>query len=334
MNQRILDLVTILYVEQVVLALLALAALVKVVVPPLMFRLGLLRLRVWVDDDPVSAEPRGDDASYRERFEQFKALGFCPLGTTYETCWFITPYDWLWRSRPIRWMTIPDGRTLASFHRLSDDEPVRFSAVTILEGGAMVRTTCPGTGSAKMPLPENYRRVQLRGVDPTDLVSRHHDEVSAFGTERGRGVVAATLGHAADVEAALDRLILPRISQVNAEQTIMVTFGGTALMTLVSRALSRATLTWSDFAMAICIGAAVCEATVRFVVRAQFRTLVSAAHAVAPGPPPISTTGREGEEPEAAAGRSKMTTGRTALLWVTTVIFFVIFWQVLNHRMR
>jgi hypothetical protein len=197
----------------------------------------------------------------------------------------------------------------------------------------MVRTTCPGTGSAKMPLPENYRRVQLRGVDPTDLVLRHQAEVSAFGTERGRGVVAATLRHAADLEAALDRLILPRISHVNAEQTITVTFGGTALLTLAGRALSRGTLTWSDFAIAICIGAAVCEATVRFVVRVQFRTLVSASYSTASGPPPISKTGREGEEREAVARRSKLSTGRTALLWVTTVIFFVIFWQVLNHRM-
>jgi len=96
--------------------------------------------------------------------------------------------------------------------------------------------------------------VQLPGVDPTDLVSRHQAEVSAFGTARGRGVVAATLRSAADVEAALDRLILPRISHVNAEQIIKATFGGTALLTLAIRALSRGPLTWADFAIAICIG--------------------------------------------------------------------------------
>src|SRR3954468_4059214 len=194
-------------VGQVLLALLAVAALVKVVVPPLMFRMGLLRLRVRVDDDPASAEPRGDDPRYGQRFEQFEALGFRPLGTTYETCWFITPFDWLWRSRPIHWMTMPDQRTLASFHRLIDEEPVRFSAVTILEGGAMVRTTCPGTGRHQPPLLDSYRRVQLRGVDPTELVSRHQAEVAAFCAEQRRGVVAATLQHAADVEAALDRQI-------------------------------------------------------------------------------------------------------------------------------
>jgi hypothetical protein len=289
-----------------------------------------------VDDDPVSAEPRGDNPRYRERFERFKALGFRPLGTTYETCWFITPFDWLWRSHPIHWMTTSDQRTLASFHRLIDEEPVRFSAVTILEGGAMVRTTCPGTGAHQMPLPDNYHRVQLTGVDPTELVSRHQAEVSAFSAEQGRGVVAATLQQAADVEAACDRFILPRISQVHAEQLIKTTFGGTGFLTLAIRGLSRGILTWADFAIAICIGAAVCEATVRFVVRAHFRTIVSATHS-ASGPPPISNVGREDEEREAAARSSKMSTGRTALLWVSTVIFFVIFWQfwqTLNHRGR
>jgi hypothetical protein len=333
-TQRILDGVTVFFIGQVALALLALAALVKVVVPPMMFRMGLLRLRISVDNEPASAEPAPGDPSYRARFEQFAALGFRPIGTTYETCWFITPYDWLWRSHPIRWMTMPDGRTLASFHRLTDEEPIRFGAVTILEDGAMVRTTCPGAGSpGQLPVPENYRRVQLPGVDPAELVSRHQAEVLAFAAERGRGVVAATLQQAADVEAALDRLILPRISQANAEQTITATFGGAALLTLAIRGLGRGALTWPDFAIAICIGAAICEATVRFVVRAQFRTLAAASHAVTPGPPPISMVPGEDEERQAAAPRASLSSpGRTALLWVTTVVFFVIFWQFLNHR--
>jgi hypothetical protein len=335
-TQRILDGVTIFSVGQVALALLALAALMKVVVPPLMFRMGLLRLRVLVDNEPASAEPAPDDPSYRARFDQFTALGFRPIGTTYETCWFITAYDWLWRSHPIHWMTMPDGRTLASFTRLTDEEPIRFGAVTILEDGALVRTTCPGTGSAgQIPFLENYRRVQLRGVDPAELVSRHQAEVLAFAAERGRSVVAATLQQAADVEAALVRLILPRISQANPEQTIKVTFGGSALLTLVIRALSHGPLTWPDLAIAICIGAAICEATVRFVVRPQFRTAVSASHVVAPGPPPISKVPGEDEERQAAARRESLSSpARTALLWVSTVVFFVIFWQFLNHRPR
>jgi hypothetical protein len=333
-KQRILDGVTEPDVGEVLLGLVAVAALVKIVVPPLMFRMGLLRLRIRVDDDPASAEPRGDDPSFRERFEQFRALGFRPLGTTYETCWFITPYDWLWRSRPIRWMAAPDGRTLASFHRLTAEEPLRFSAATILEGGAMVRTTCPGTGSHPMPVVEHYRRVQLTAVDPVDLVSRHQAEVAAFSTERGQGVVAATLRQAADTEAAIERLILPRLNQANAEQTIKVTFGGTAALTLLIRAFSRGTPAWSDFAIAILIGAAVCEATVRFVVRRNFRTLVAASHTASSGPPPVSDTGRDIGQPEPVAGGGLSKAARTALLWVSTVFFFVVFWQILNHRGR
>jgi hypothetical protein len=321
-------------IGQVVLAVLAAAALLKVVVPPLMHRMGLIRLRVLVDDDPSSAEPRGEDASYRERFEQFKALGFRPLGTTYETCWFISAYDWFRRSRPVRWMATPDGRTLGCFHRLIDEEPVRFSAVTILEGGEMVRTTCPGARSvSEWPLPENYHRVDLTGVDPADLLSRHQAEVSAFSGKRGRGVVAATLQQAIDVETACERYIVPRISQVNAEQVIKVTFGGPLLLMLALLYLARGTVSWVELAIAICVGAAIYEATVRFAVRGNFRTAVAASHAASSGPPPIAKTEQQGEEPMPAPVAGGMSsTARTVLLWVTMIITFVVTWQVLNHR--
>jgi hypothetical protein len=321
-------------VGEVILGLLAVAALVKVVVPPLMFRLGLLRLRVRVDDDPAGVRPRGEDPGFRERLEEFTALGFRPLGTTYETCWFITAYDWLWRSRPIRWVASPDGRTLVHFSRLIDDEPIRFSAVTILEGGELVRTTCPGTGPHQVPALENYHRVQLTGVDPAELLSRHQTEVAGFSAKRGRGVVAATLRDAAEVDAAIDRQILPRISQVNAEQIIKTTFGGPAAVTLLIRRVSEGTLAWSDVALAICIGAAVTEATVRFLVRGTHRKLVAATHVTKSGPPPIANVARVGEEPAPMPMPGMSRPARTALLWVTMIVSFAIFWQLLNHRGR
>jgi hypothetical protein len=60
-----------------------------------------------------------------------------------------------------RWLGAPDRRTFVELHRIILDEPVRFGAVTLVEGGGMVRTTCPGSGlSTDVGL--RYRRAEVQ----------------------------------------------------------------------------------------------------------------------------------------------------------------------------
>jgi len=88
---------------------LAIVAAVAVLTPVLMVCLRLTWLAVHVVPE-VDAEPNGDDRDYERRYRQFAELGFQPAGATRETCWFISPFDWYWRSHDHhRWMATPDG---------------------------------------------------------------------------------------------------------------------------------------------------------------------------------------------------------------------------------
>lgn len=270
-----------------VVLLVALLALIKIAVPPLAVSLGLMPLRIRADESPGRAEPRLDDADHRRRFEQFVELGFHPVGTTQEDCWFVSPFDWHKRF-PASWMRAPDGRTLASFHRLTDEEPIRFGVVTVLEGGALVRTTCPGT-DGQMPVHGDYHRVDLRGVEPAELLARHRERVAAISEGPGRAVVSATLREAASVEERLEGEIVRRIDHSSSSRIVQVSFGVPALVTLAVQGIAgHGSLGLSNAAFAICVGAAVSEWTVRSIVRPAFRKTVLESHERPPGPDPIS----------------------------------------------
>src|SRR5262249_51288788 len=147
--------------------------------PTVMFALGLTRFRIVVSQEPSAAEPTTDDPDYERRYQQFRELGFLPIGTTIETCWFSNPIRWYRKSlRPLRWLATPDGRFLASFHRLIAAEPVRFGIVTLLSDAGMVRTTCPGVG--KHRLEGNRLRIELLNVEPAELLAQHQEHVHAF----------------------------------------------------------------------------------------------------------------------------------------------------------
>ena len=113
-------------VRDVLLYAVASAATIWILVPALAYSLGWTRIRSRTTRNRADAEPGASDPDYAKRFGQFAALGFEPAGRSRESCWFINHHKWYWRSRTIRWMAMPDGRMLVSFHRMMDDEPVRF----------------------------------------------------------------------------------------------------------------------------------------------------------------------------------------------------------------
>jgi hypothetical protein len=193
-----------------ILAVAAALGLAWMLVPFFMASIGWRPVRVAVLEDPISVEPGSGDPSYRLRFTQLLAAGFRPLGTTVETCWFNTPLRWQRQSlQGERWLASPDRRTFVALHRIVLDEPVRFGAVTLLAGGGMVQTACPGAGLSGDVGPR-YRRAEVQNVDAVDLLGRHRRNVEEFCRERGLVVREATLRELAAEDTTCTRLTLKR----------------------------------------------------------------------------------------------------------------------------
>ena len=147
---------------------------------------------------------------FDERLRQLAALGFRDVGRARETALFMLPDRWRWRQfETTRWLVGPDGRTHATLHRLIRDEPARIAFVTLFDGGPIVRTTCPGTG--RMPSLPDYRVTEIRGVDASQLLAAHEQQVAAFARERGTNARAATL---VEMTAATDAAERPLMRQI------------------------------------------------------------------------------------------------------------------------
>ena len=191
-----------------ILCVAAVLGLIWMLVPLLMVSIGWRPVRVEVVEDPITVEPGPGDPSYRLRFTQLAAAGFKPLGTTTETCWFNTPLRWQRQSlQGERWLASADARTFVALHRIVLEEPVRFGAVTLLEGGGMVQTACPGAGLSGDVGPR-YRRAEVQNVDAVDLLGRHRKNVEEFCRERNLVAREATLRDLAVEDTACTRLTL------------------------------------------------------------------------------------------------------------------------------
>jgi hypothetical protein len=165
------------------IAILASAA---ILLPALLFAIAPVRLRERIEADPALAEPPPDDPDYQLRFRQFAALGFRPLGRTFQTCWFMSPVRLYWRSlQGERWLADRERLTFVSFHRLVRREPVRFGVVSYLPGGGLARTTCPGVmGRIVDDEDALYWRTELRNVEPEQLLRRHEASLAAISARR------------------------------------------------------------------------------------------------------------------------------------------------------
>ena len=186
-------------VRDVVLYAAAIAAAVAILTPVIMVSLRLCWLRVDVVPG-IGAEPAGDDPDYQRRYRQFAELGFEPAGATRESCWFIAAFHWYWRAHDVqRWMTAPDGKTLATLTRMVAVEPVRFTLKSVFEGGAFVATTCPGAGVGRET--EAYLYAEYQNLEPAELLAKHREHTDAFAQRRGRQIKACTFAEAAKAEA-------------------------------------------------------------------------------------------------------------------------------------
>jgi hypothetical protein len=208
----------------------ALPATVAILLPALLFAIAPVRIRERIEPNPALAEPPTDDPDYQRRFRQFAALGFRPLGRTFETCWFMSPIKPYWRSlQGERWLADREHRTFVSFHRLARREPVRFGVVSYLPGGGVVRTTCPGvTGRGVADEEALYWRTELRNVEPEELHRRHEASLAAISDRRKLAAKRMTPEEIAATELVHTKRLVSRSGR-SGYSLIFSTFLGPAL---------------------------------------------------------------------------------------------------------
>jgi hypothetical protein len=191
---------------QVLVGIVAVVLAINVLVPPVMTSLRRVRLRSVPFADPERARPTENDPTYRKLYDQFVALGFEPAGLEHEVGWFLSVWDWRKRFEQ-RWLASPDGQTFVTFHKIFPQEPWRFGAATMLSGGCVVRTSCPGVDGLAKVIPE-YHVTRLPGADPAEMLARHREQVDAFSLERDASIVKSTMTEVAALEASLGERLL------------------------------------------------------------------------------------------------------------------------------
>jgi hypothetical protein len=260
---------------QVLVGIVAVLLAVSVLVPALMTSLRLVRLRSVPFPDPELARPTESDPTYRKLYDQFVALGFEPAGREYEVGWFLSAWDWRKRFEQ-RWLAMPDGQTFVSFSKLIPEEPWRFGAVTVLSGGCVVRTHCPGVDGIDKIIPE-YRFIRLPGADPAELLARHRENVDAYCLERGVSIVKSTMVEAAALEASRGREVLNTIPRTHGPVFTTFYFMPAALTVIIAWITSDG-LRWIHLAWAIGIPALLIRVLRDFVLAPAVRRATLASH--------------------------------------------------------
>ena len=210
---------------QVALALVVVGLTIWILGPSVGFLWKGPQLEVDVHPEAMLAKPYPEDADGLRRYHEFIELGMEPLGSTWEHARFFTPIHWRWRSlQGLRWLVSPDARTFVHLNRLVEDEPVRFGAVTVFEGGGTWHTSYPGV-AGELPRVEGHGHLSVRCVGPAGLLEKHAEHVEAFGREHGLTVKAATLQELAAASLAYERAVLPKMGLAGLMALPLGTFG-------------------------------------------------------------------------------------------------------------
>lgn len=197
-------------VLQLVLGAIALALAIWLLGPVVGFFVCKQRLEVDVHPGELLARPYPEDTDGLRRYDQWVALGFRPVGWTEEHARFFSPLHWHWRSaQGCRYLVSQDGRTYGSLYRIVDDEPVRFSAVTLFEDGGSVSTVYPGAGVDMKP-DAKFGYAEERGVEPAELLERHAAHVERHQQQRAVAIKAGTLAEVAESVLAMSRQVVTK----------------------------------------------------------------------------------------------------------------------------
>ncbi len=199
---------------QVLLWIAAVLATIWIMAPSVMIALGRRRFDVDVSENPLDAEPRGDDPVYEDRFRQLAAQGYRAVGKTVERAQFFSPLHWRWRGNGSRYMAAPDGKTFVSFYRVAGANPLKTDGRDDFRWWRHGRDQHTA-GRSLAPPPSTAPTATTAGpsvsdMDPIDLLAAHAKRVDAFSRKRGLSVQAATLREVAKESLELGRRVTAR----------------------------------------------------------------------------------------------------------------------------
>jgi hypothetical protein len=235
-------------VPDLVLVVAAVLGLAWVLVPRLMFALGLVRVRTTIDARPALAEPDASDPDYAGRYQQFVALGFRPAGAAIQRCWFITPSIWYRCFDDIRLMVAPDG-AVAGLYRMIRWERIRLSVRTTLSHEGLVVTESPGSVARYQE--GRFLREMLPPMGPEEFLRRHRDNVSELCRDQGLVITPAPLEQVGAIEDFHGARFLVGQTGFNAE---LVFLAGPALWTTLELSGGTIPHDWRAVAWGACAG--------------------------------------------------------------------------------
>jgi hypothetical protein len=207
-------------------------------------------LEVDVHPEPPLARPYAEDTDGVRRYQALVDLGFRPIGWTSQHGRFPSPVHWAWRElQGERWLASPDDRTFVSLSRVEEDEPVRFGALTLFEGGGSWSTQSRGGATPKLERFEDHGRDELRGVSLEELLATHAVRAAEFSRARGRAIKEATLPEVAAASLAHSRA---RLAAMHPAYFLAAPLLGFVLLAAFFAARAMPTADRADPALPIC----------------------------------------------------------------------------------
>jgi hypothetical protein len=158
------------------------AAVLWMLLPPVLSALGLCFGRSHIEDNPSAIEPAGDDSEYEDLVDQLRGLGFAPIGKRTTTWWFFI-HHW-YKTFPSRVFAAREGDVVAVVYKLRSWDSWRLGFVSAFSDGAIVETANQ-MEQFRIEEPE-YLRWGLATPDRAELLERHRAACREFAAEGAR----------------------------------------------------------------------------------------------------------------------------------------------------
>lgn len=187
--------------EVVDLALLAVGgtALCFFLLPIAVSWFGWSTIRFTPFPGPTGGEPDGSDLEYAKEFDEWKSLGFRPLGRIRERSWF-NGHEF----RKTFWVQVfqgSDSHLLATVYRMFPGSELRYSVASITDRNAMIQTAMPGVGEA-VDRPDYFRK-ECSDRPLSGLLAAHRETVQERIARHGDRVVPVDLERYAELDCTV-----------------------------------------------------------------------------------------------------------------------------------
>lgn len=158
---------------------------------------SIIRFAPFPGTDGV--EPDGTDPEYAKAFEEWKSLGFRPLGRIRERTWFNGHefHKTFW----VRALQGSDGDLLATVYRMFPGSELRYSVASITDRNALIQTAMPGVGET-VDRPDYYRK-ECSDRPFSGLLAAHRETVQERLARHGDRVIPIDLERYAEIDCTV-----------------------------------------------------------------------------------------------------------------------------------